>query len=297
MKNFHTNPRHLIAFAVVLGIAVYTVIRISTLSAQVSHLSDELSALDARAASTTSKLNEFAAITDKNFQQQSSSIAYVEQKVGYFRDQVGSVSSTVSTLEKLSKTDPQLLAKYSKVFFLSENYAPARLTAIPDQYKYATAKSVSIHSDVLSRLQKMMDDARNDGVNLFAVSGYRSFAEQKNLKSDYKITYGAGTANQFSAEQGYSEHQLGTTVDFTTAGMNGELDGFEKTKSYEWLTKNAYRYGFVISYPEGNKFYQYEPWHWRFVGVKLATDLRNQGKFFYDLDQRTIDTYLVSIFE
>jgi D-alanyl-D-alanine carboxypeptidase len=60
---------------------------------------------------------------------------------------------------------------------------------------------------------------------------------------------------------------------------------------------NAYKYGFTLSYPKGNTSYVFEPWHWRFVGVKLATDLHNQGKNFYDLDQRSIDAYLVNFFD
>lgn len=287
----------LIAFGVLLGICIYSFVRISMLSSQLGQISDHLISLDARVASSSSQLADLSKTTDDNFKRQSASIQYVEQKVGYFRDQVGTVSSTVSTLEKLSKTDPQLLAKYSKVFFLNENYAPARLSEVKDPYKYSTTKAVSVLSDILPFLQHMIDDARNSGVNIFVSSGYRSFQEQKNLKTDYKMVFGAGTANQFSADQGYSEHQLGTAVDFTTPDLKGDLDGFDKTNGYSWLLQNAYRYGFVLSYPPSNQYYQFEPWHWRFVGVKLATDLHNQGKYFYDLDQRTIDTYLPNIFD
>jgi LAS superfamily LD-carboxypeptidase LdcB len=60
---------------------------------------------------------------------------------------------------------------------------------------------------------------------------------------------------------------------------------------------NAYRFGFVLSYPKGNAYYIYEPWHFRFVGVKLATYLHDRGLHFYDIDQKEIDQYLVSIFD
>jgi LAS superfamily LD-carboxypeptidase LdcB len=287
----------LIIAGILLGIAIYSFVKISLLSSQLSQVSDHLMSLDARVASSSAQLADLSKTTEENFKKQSASIQYVEQKVGYYKDQVGTVSSTVSTLEKLSKTDPQLLAKYSKVFFLNENYAPARLSEVVDPYKYSSAKAVSVLSDILPRLQKMIDDARNVGINIFVSSGYRSFQEQKNLKSDYKMVFGAGTANQFSADQGYSEHQLGTAIDFTTPDLKGELDGFDKTKAYTWLQQNAYKYGFILSYPPNNQYYQFEPWHWRFVGVKLATDLHTQDKFFYDLDQRTIDTYLTNLFD
>jgi len=55
---------------------------------------------------------------------------------------------------------------------------------------------------------------------------------------------------------------------------------FNKTKAYQWLLNNAYKYGFILSYPENNEYYIYEPWHWRFVGIKLATKLHNENKFF-----------------
>jgi LAS superfamily LD-carboxypeptidase LdcB len=286
----------LLAFAIIIGIGLYAFVKITSLSSKLALVSERLEAIDARLASTTAMQVELSKESTENFKRLSGSIAYVEQKVGVFKEQVSSVSSTVSTLDKLSKTDPQLLAKYSKVFFLNENYAPARLSEVVDPYKYSTTKAVSVHADILAPLKKMIDDARNDGVNMFVSSGYRSFTEQKNLKSDYKVTYGAGTANQFSADQGYSEHQLGTTVDFTTPELKGELDGFEATRAYTWLKNNAHRYGFILSYPPNNQYYQFEPWHWRYVGIKLATDLHTAGQNFYDWDQRKIDTYLVSLF-
>ena len=133
---------------------------------------------------------------------------------------------------------------------------------------------------------------------MYAFSAYRSFAEQRALKGDYTVTYGAGTANSFSADQGYSEHQLGTAVDFTNIKTGSSLTiKFGTTDSYQWLTANAYKYGFTLSYPENNYYYQFEPWHWRFVGVKLATMLHDTNKHFYDLSQRDIDQYLINIFD
>ena len=110
------------------------------------------------------------------------------------------------------------------------------------------------------------------------------------------MIYGAG-ANQFSADQGYSEHQLGTALDFATTEIGAGFDGFEKTDAYRWLLDNAYQYGFILSYPQNNNYYQFEPWHWRFVGRDLAKKLSKEDKNFYDLDQREIDEYLISFFD
>nr|MBP9757535.1 M15 family metallopeptidase [Candidatus Paceibacterota bacterium] len=125
-------------------------------------------------------------------------------------------------------------------------------------------------------------------------SAYRSFDTQETLKEGYKVRYGAGTANSFSADQGYSEHQLGTTLDFTMPELGTGLVGFDKTPGFPWLKDHAHEYGFILSYPKGNGHFVFEPWHWRYVGVELASRLHQEGKSFYDLDQRLIDTYLIS---
>lgn len=207
------------------------------------------------------------------------------------------IDDTVDDLQKLAKTDPQLLAKYSKVFFLSENYAPARLTIIDKQYLYSEDRVERFDAQTWPYLKRLFGAAAEDKITLYVKSGYRSFEEQRNTKSAYTVSYGAGTANTFSADQGYSEHQLGTTLDFITTGLGGQLDGFDNTPAYTWLLNNAHKYGFVISYPKGNQYYIFEPWHWRFVGVKLATYLHRNNKYFYDLDQRDIDKYLVNLFD
>ena len=214
-----------------------------------------------------------------------------------FENQIGTITSKVGILDKLSKTDPQLLQKYSKIYFLNEHYVPASLTNIESLYAYPRKnKPEQILISVWPHLKDLLVAATSTGIHLQIISGYRSFGEQTSLKSSYKFTYGAGTANQFSADQGYSEHQLGTTVDFTTTGASATLNGFEKTKAYEWLINNAHKYGFTLSYPQGNSYYQFEPWHWRYVGIELATKLNRDNNHFYDLDQRIINQYLVNIF-
>lgn len=213
-----------------------------------------------------------------------------------FEDQIRSVSKTVGVLDKLSKTDKELLQKYSKVYFLNEHYIPESIKTIDNEWKYNEQKDLRLHSKVIPYFNDMVEAAKDDGVELWVVSAYRSYGEQAALKGSYVVTYGSG-ANAFSADQGYSEHQLGTTIDFTTRGLSGGLDGFENTPAYEWLTNNAHKYGFTLSYSEGNGYYVFEPWHWRFVGEDLAKDLNRANAHFYDWEQRKIDGYLISIFD
>jgi D-alanyl-D-alanine carboxypeptidase len=179
---------------------------------------------------------------------------------------------------------------------LSENYVPASLTKIDPGYVYNTKTDLLFYSETLPFLNVLMSTAQVDKIDIKVISAYRSFGTQSGLKSSYKVTYGTG-ANKFSADQGYSEHQLGTAVDFTTSTVGDSFTGFEKTPAYQWLVDNAYNYGFIMSYPKGNAYYQYEPWHWRFVGRALAQKLHDEGKNFYDLDQRDIDQYLISFFD
>lgn len=223
-------------------------------------------------------------------------LAREEDRNEEFEDQIKQLAGTVGTLDKLSKTDEELLQKYSKVYFLNENYIPSRLSKIDDDYIQAGKGDQYFHAEAVDYLADMIDAANDDGVDLKVVSAYRSFETQSVLKGSYTQVYGSG-ANTFSADQGYSEHQLGTTLDITDPTTAGTYTSFKDTEAYTWLLKNAHRYGFVLSYPEGNTFYVFEPWHWRFVGTDLARDLDRADAHFYDWEQRKIDEYLISIFD
>ena len=218
------------------------------------------------------------------------------QLVSGFKTQMDTLSQEVGTIVKLRNLDEELLQKYSKVYFLNENYVPKTVLAIDSQYLYNPDNDEYIHGNVLPFLYALLEAATKDSINLTVKSAFRSFYEQANIKTNYKMAFGSG-ANKFVADQGYSEHQLGTTVDFGTNEFNGNSSYFHKSKAYQWLLNNAYKYGFILSYPQENTYYIFEPWHWRFVGIRLAAKLHEEGKYFYELDQRTIDDYLISIFD
>ncbi|MCA9360348.1 D-alanyl-D-alanine carboxypeptidase family protein [Candidatus Nomurabacteria bacterium] len=213
-----------------------------------------------------------------------------------FEDQIRGLAGTLGDLDKLAKTDKELLAKYSKVYFLNENYIPTKLKKIDDKYIQEGKNDQYFHASAIDHLEDMFKAAARDDIDLKVVSAYRSFDEQTSLKGQYTQVYGTG-ANTFSADQGYSEHQLGTTIDITVESVSGAYESFAQTEAYAWLQKNAYKYGFILSYPEGNTFYVFEPWHWRFVGTELARDLDRKNDSFYDLDQRELDEYLLNFFD
>lgn len=307
MKPFTHSDKHLVIGltvigAMLIGIATYSLIRMNLLSERIDTLSKDVYTLATSLATTTRELQDSISKTHSTLSnalsQEQQNVDTIQSQLGGFQRQVGSISGTVSNLQKLAQTDPELLKKYSKVYFLNDNYVPARLSEIPKIYQYSDNKQLLIHSDVLPRIEMMINDASSTGVMLYVFSAYRSFAEQRALKGEYTMIYGAGTANSFSADQGYSEHQLGTAIDVITPGLGGMLnDTFDGTKAYQWMMQNAYRYGFILSYPKNNGYYVYEPWHWRFVGVKLATYLHDNHLNFYDLEQKTIDNYLITIFD
>lgn len=212
----------------------------------------------------------------------------------------------VDILNKAVFLDDELLKKYSKFYFLNENYAPSSTELILSTYTLNN-KDIRILTEVKPKLENMILAAKNANqngsstnnlgeVNLVVHSGYRSFAEQKGLKSAYTKTYGISKSNQFSADQGYSEHQLGTTVDITD-GKSGLVTSFDKSSTFKWLQDNAHKYGFILSYNKNNTYYQYEPWHWRYVGVALATYMHENNLNFYDIDQNKIDEYKTKIFD
>jgi len=248
------------------------------------------------ASSTVDSLLAELGLTRDSLTETASVLEREKNRNAEFEEQISTIASTVGVLDKLSKTDKELLQKYSKVYFLNEHYIPESLSEIDPEWKYSESRSHQLHSRVLPYFEQMLKAAKADGVDLWVISAYRSYSTQAQLKAAYTVTYGSG-ANAFSADQGFSEHQLGTAVDFTTRGLGGGLDGFENTDAFEWLEANAHLYGFTLSYPRGNAYYIFEPWHWRFVGVELARDLKRANAHFYDWEQRKIDAYLVSIFD
>lgn len=292
----HVSHRRFIAFIVIivllLGALGYGLYRYRALARQSAAQQVAIAGL----RSTIQELEGNISLTEYERDRLTTALQDTEQKADELQTQTTELKTTVGTLQKLTTIDPELLKKYSKVYFLNEHYTPSALADIDAQYISGTGRKLQIDEQVWPHLQKLLEDA-NASLGLRVASAYRSFGTQEALKSSYKVTYGTTAANRFSADQGYSEHQLGTTVDLTTAKTGTLTASFDKTPEFTWLTQHAHEYGFVLSYPKNNKYYVYEPWHWRYVGINLATWLHTTNKYLYDVDQREIDTYLLTIFD
>lgn len=159
------------------------------------------------------------------------------------------------------------------------SYVPADLVALDS---VMTTNDICLKKEASLALSKMIEAAQDENKYIKVTSGFRSFETQdlilkRNLKE--KNT----TISTSVAKPGYSEHQLGTTVDLTSRAIaNASASSqFANTPEYMWLKKNAYQYGFVESYPkdkESTTGYIYEPWHYRYVGIDNAKNINESGK-------------------
>jgi zinc D-Ala-D-Ala carboxypeptidase len=155
---------------------------------------------------------------------------------------------------------------------LPASYAPGDLV---DSSAAGVNGGYLIRSLMASDLRAMATDARAAGAPIRLVSGYRSHAQQQTT-FDYWVSVGGyEQALRTSARAGHSEHQLGTSIDVTSEGGAApwEYADWAATPAGAWMAANAWRYGFVMSYPRGSfdlTCYDYEPWHYRYVGRDLA---------------------------
>ena len=179
-------------------------------------------------------------------------------------------SDNLISNEDASKIDV-LVNKYHK---LNENYEPSDLTIIDSKYASGTQK---LRKEAKIKFEEMASDMAKDNLKIYAGSTYRSFTYQKGLYDRYVKKDGFAAAETYSARSGYSEHQLGLAVDI----VSGKWDYLnEKDKEYDYLIKNSYKYGFILRYPRGSEYitgYMFEDWHFRYLGVELATKVFNSG--------------------
>ena len=153
----------------------------------------------------------------------------------------------------------------NKTYSLPSTYAPGGLT-----------------SQTNAAANEMFAAAKADGYSMWAQSGFRSYDTQKRLYNNYAARDGKAAADTYSARPGHSEHQTGLAFDVCATGKPCINSNFNNTAEAKWLSENAYKYGFILRYPSGKTGetgYKYESWHFRYVGVELATKLYNGGNW------------------
>ncbi len=190
-------------------------------------------------------------------------------------DQTAVITENATTIDKRPNSITVLV---NKEYSLPSDYVPEDLIE-PDvlfNINYHDDKRM-LRKEAAHALEDLFADAEDDGLILYGISGYRSYARQNEIYTDNVRTMGIEHTNLYSAKPGFSEHQTGLSMDVSTISVNNRLDeGFAATPESKWLEDNCYRFGFIIRYPEDKcdiTGYSYEPWHIRYVGKPLAAYL------------------------
>lgn len=168
-----------------------------------------------------------------------------------------------------------LLALVNKEYALDE-YKPNDLVRpnVPFVFGNQELEKAYLRQEAALQLEKMFADAKSQGILLTAISGYRSYEYQKMLLEREIAQFGEEKAVMAVAPPGQSEHQSGLAMDISSQSNNFQVNiEFGDTKEGKWLAENAYKYGFILRYPKDKVSitqYQYEPWHYRYVGKDAA---------------------------
>lgn len=166
----------------------------------------------------------------------------------------------------------------NRKYLLPSSYVPVNLVEpnVRFSFSYSSDKR-KMRKVAADALERLFQAGEKDGVILYGVSGYRSYARQKQIYDQNVATRGEEATNAVSAKPGSSEHQTGLTIDVSAKSVSYRLDqSFGDTKEGKWLANHAHLHGFIIRYPYGKEKitgYSYEPWHIRFVGKTVASYL------------------------
>ena len=175
----------------------------------------------------------------------------------------------------IEKKELMLVNKYN---YLDKDYKPDDVIEISSWYAYAENEA---SKSILEEYKKMFNDAESEGLELIISSGYRDYNNQEETYNEYVRDSGEEQAKKYASLPGYSEHQTGLAFDILTTGVL--TNEFEKTKEFEWLKNNSYKYGFILRYPKGKENitgFEYESWHYRYVGIEAAKQIHDEGITF-----------------
>ncbi|OWA35184.1 peptidase M15 [Saccharibacillus sp. O16] len=170
----------------------------------------------------------------------------------------------------------------NKQRYLPDGYEPSDLVVpnVPFSFGGVIEKS-HMRKEAADALEQLFAGAKEQGIDLYAVSGYRSYKRQKSIYDNNVATRGEAEAAKVSAAPGTSEHQTGLAMDVSALSVNNELEqSFGDTKEGQWLADHAQEYGFIVHYLKGKEEqtgYSYEPWHIRYVGKDLAKAVHDSG--------------------
>lgn len=184
--------------------------------------------------------------------------------------------------KKLIEDTDDILIVVNKKRYLPSDYKPSDLVVPNVKFSFnGEYEKKYMRHEAANALEELFDQAKEEGIYLYAVSGYRSYNTQERLFNNYSSKHGEEEANKFSARPGESEHQTGLAMDVSSQsagfGLNEE---FGNTVEGKWVRDNAHKFGFIIRYLKEKTDitgYTYEPWHIRYVGKDIAEKIYNEG--------------------
>lgn len=211
---------------------------------------------------------------------------YIEYKTKYNNTSYSDVIAIINVhanLDWYSKTNATDLTKenlilVNKFHYLEEDYEIEDLVDMSVRYAFNDKK---IKKEVYDAFKSMANAAKKEGLTIVANSTYRTYQYQEKTYNNYKTSKGKVYADNYAARPGFSEHQTGLAIDVST--LKNTADSFEETDEFKWLQDNAHEYGFILRYPKGKESltgYNYESWHYRYVGEKVAKQIKNEGITF-----------------
>jgi len=180
-----------------------------------------------------------------------------------------STSVKIEVLEKKTVVSSNIPDSPKEVTYIKGVLIANKKYALPSNY------NPGLDQTALNAYYVMRDAALQEGFDIKILSSFRSYETQKGLYQRYVNTYGQAAADRFSAQPGKSEHQTGLAFD-----LGWIDDTYGETAEGKWLASNCYKYGFIIRYPQDKEEitgYMYEPWHVRYLGNPLATEVYNSG--------------------
>lgn len=186
------------------------------------------------------------------------------------------------TLEKITPDSLNILV--DKDHGLPKNYKPADLISLKGLGIKVSGGNFQLRREAAQALKTLTAAMKKQKLDVVVISGFRTYSQQVATYNQVAQAQGDAKADVTSAPPGHSEHQLGTTVDLSLVAKGGKLASIYPNRpsaAWKWLDQNAHQYGFVMSYRSGQTAatgYRFEPWHWRYVGVPLATEIRQSAQ-------------------
>lgn len=159
-----------------------------------------------------------------------------------------------------------------------KTYVPSDLVSVPVAHVYAPLLRKKASAAVVTMFKAFKTQT---GKSMQSQSAYRSYTSQKSVYAGWVSKLGKKGADLTSARAGYSEHQTGLAIDISALPAKCSLQAcFASTTQGKWLKKNAWKYGFILRYPKDKTSvtgYEFEPWHYRYVGLALAKKMHTTG--------------------